>query len=491
MSKIEKAFYQVYICLILTLFVWVSASFIRFPYGVDYGEAPMMDQVKKIQSGTSLYKAEINEPPYVISNYPPLYPLVVAFINFIVKIPLFQTGRIVSLFFSIVSGSIIGLISLRLIGNKLLCGVAAVLFLGHPYVMVWSSLARVDLMALAFSLLGLWILYQRGNTRFWIGLACLCFLISAFTRQTYILAGPLAGFVWLWQHNHRRALAFALFFICSGLLIFGILNTITMGGFYTNIVVANINQYQISRLWITTKHLISIWPLVLLVSIIVVLFMIRNQIQMKKNQQSVIDQHSSIYTSLFFYSLGSIFSMLLIGKVGSSFNYFLELIVVCAIWCVVALKYITEQKTVLKKIFFGLLFIQLIWGLTYSYRLNNFIIGTRLHSISLYDDLFQKVFSATQRGVVLSDDYLDMVVLADQPIYYQPFEYVQLYKKGLWDISGLVSDITEHKFSLILVGGDTYDKEDFWPTPIIEIIKNDYSIEIATDLLLLTPKEFH
>jgi hypothetical protein len=81
MLKIEKAFYQIFIFLGITIFLWNSARIVTFPFGVDYGEAPLMDQVRRIQNGDSLYKENINEPPYIFLIYPPLYPLVVAALN--------------------------------------------------------------------------------------------------------------------------------------------------------------------------------------------------------------------------------------------------------------------------------------------------------------------------------------------------------------------------------------------------------------------------
>ena len=144
MHNIEKAFIQIYICLILALFLWNSVSTIHFPYGADYGEAPLMDQVRRIENGENLYKSNINQPPYTIANYPPLYPYWIAVTNSFLKIPLFPAERIPSLFFSLVSGHIIGLFTYRLTENKWLGVFSATLFWEYPYVMIWSSLARVD-----------------------------------------------------------------------------------------------------------------------------------------------------------------------------------------------------------------------------------------------------------------------------------------------------------------------------------------------------------
>ena len=51
------------------------------------------------------------------------------------------------------------------------------------------------------------------------------------------------------------------------------------------------------------------------------------------------------------------------------------------------------------------------------------------------DALARQVQAAVIKGPVLADDRLDLVVLAGQAIYYQPFEYTQMYTAGIWDIT--------------------------------------------------------
>ena len=86
LPRLEKSFYQVYILLILILFTWTSFNIIRFRYGMDYGEAPLMDQARRIMQHEIIYKADFNTEPYVVANYPPLYTLLVAFINSITNL---------------------------------------------------------------------------------------------------------------------------------------------------------------------------------------------------------------------------------------------------------------------------------------------------------------------------------------------------------------------------------------------------------------------
>ena len=489
LSRIEKSFFQIYICLMLILFAWTSFSIIRFPFGMDYGEAPLMDQVRRIQNHETVYKASIDEAPYIIANYPPLYTLLVAALNSIFKIQLFQTGRVVSIFFSLISGGIIGLFGYHLTHNKLLGALAAVLFWGNPYVLIWSSLARVDMMALAFSLLGLWVLYRSKNSFSWMILAIICFIAAIFTRQTYLLSGPLAGFVLLWHQNHRRALLFIFLIGVTSLLIFGMINAITQGGFYTNIVVANINRYELSRTLLMFKQLFVLWPIILITSIVTIFMMIRLQIQKKDDNPVEMKPEAFLIYGLGFYSIGAVFSALTVGKVGSDVNYFLELISVCAIWCVIGLKLLLDQNKVFKLIFHGLMSIQLIWVFLAGYTLNHATVGARWGELAFYDDLYSQVQEASTRGIVLSDDYLDLVVLSGQSIYYQPFEYGQLYHAGLWDPTEFAEEIKQQIFPLILIGGDTLNKECCWAPPIVNALRTNYQIEAENNVLILTPSK--
>ncbi len=426
MRNIEKTFIQIYICLILALFAWNSINTVRFPYGADYGEAPLMDQVRRIENRGTLYKSNINGPPYVIANYPPLYPSWVAATNFILHIPLFQAGRITTVFFSLVSGVIIGLFTYHLTRNRWYGVFSSALFWGQPFVLIWSSLARVDLMALAFSLFGLWILYRYRDSTPAILFACLCFLISAFTRQTYLLSGPLAGFIWLWHCNRKRALAFILIFGGAGLLIFGMINAITNGGFLMNIVMANINRYDLPHALSMGRHLFFIWPIILISSaVIIVLTLISRFKKLPIDPGQTLQQPFILY-GLVFYTLGAVVSAVMIVKIGSNVNYFLELIAACAIWGGILLQIIFDQNKIVRWAFIGLFFIQSIWAFGCSYKLSQMNLDDIWGKLEVYRNLDMKVQAAIQTGTVLSDDFMDLIVLSNQPIYYQPFEYGEL-----------------------------------------------------------------
>ena len=78
-------------------------------------------------------------------------------------------------------------------------------------------------------------------------LDCLAILLvlAAYTRQTYVLAAPLAALVWLWPENRKQAYLFLGIWAGLGLILFASLTMLTGGGFFYHLVVANLNQFTL------------------------------------------------------------------------------------------------------------------------------------------------------------------------------------------------------------------------------------------------------
>jgi hypothetical protein len=139
-------------------------------------------------------------------------------------------------------------------------------------------------------------------------------------------------------------------------------------------------------------------------------------------------------------------------------------------------------------IFTGVLLVQLVWVLVGSFFINSNMIANRQDRIGIYNKLYERISSTTQSGTVLSDDYLDMVVKSGRFIYYQPFEYGQLYQAGLWDAQDFTEALAHKNFPLVVIGGDTLEKPCCWPPPIVKALKESYQIESIPGIILLTPK---
>ncbi|MGH3145956.1 MAG: hypothetical protein ACRDTR_09170, partial [Rubrobacter sp.] len=77
------------------LFVRQGWDALAFPYPLNYGEGPLLEQAVKLAGFQNIYEADLTAPPYVISNYPPLFSLVQA--PFVWSFgPAFWYGRAIS-----------------------------------------------------------------------------------------------------------------------------------------------------------------------------------------------------------------------------------------------------------------------------------------------------------------------------------------------------------------------------------------------------------
>ncbi|MCX6032330.1 MAG: glycosyltransferase family 39 protein [Chloroflexi bacterium] len=464
-------------CLLLNLLLlpWPVMRAVGFPFGLDYGEAPLADQAARVLAGQTLYKANLNEPPYVITNYGPLYPTAIALVSRVTGRPLLTAGRIISICAALLCTLLIDLFALKLTGDRLAGALAATLFLGNPLVIYWSSLARVDLLALCFSLSALYILYRRPRSWRWLGVAVALMIAAIYTRQTAIFAVPLAGAVWLWHIAPKRSLVFLVALSVIGLALYGIANLATAGGFYLHTVVANANRYDLAHLGRMSGRLLQIWPFGILVAGLAAW-----QTLGRRRQASVAGQPAEAPAFLRYgvaaFTVGALVSALTVGKVGSNVNYFLDLLAALALWAGTSLTWGKRNRFAVGLA--GLLLAQLIWASIGDVISLNSSVNAQWQHVDESQALYAEIVAAAATGPVLADDTMDMVVLAGQPLYLQPFEYAQLYRAGLWDPSALVTAIEGRQFPLIItVNPGTALNRERWPAPIMAAIEDHYTVE--------------
>src|SRR5215212_7388859 len=255
--------------LLLLAEAWAASLFVRhglaalaFPYPLNYGEGPLLDQVVRLQDLKNIYPADLSEPPYTVSNYPPLFLLLQA--PFVWAFgPEFLYGRFISLASTIAVAGLIAATLGTFTRDKSASAAGGLTFLAVPFVLHWSSLERVDMLGLALSWCGLYAVVRRPDRRGVI-LAALYFVAAIYTRQTYALAAPLAAFVWLLAGGHRR-LALALATLSGGLslLLLGTLSALTGGGFFFHTVTANANEFRWEQVSYNLSTLQGLMPLLL------------------------------------------------------------------------------------------------------------------------------------------------------------------------------------------------------------------------------------
>lgn len=431
-------------------------------YPLDYGEAPLVDQAMRLARGQNIYRADISTPPFTISNYPPLYVATMA--PFVASFgPSFFFGRLISIVCAWICAFCLGLVVWQVTRDRAAALLSGLSFLAFPFVVRWSSFARIDLLALAFSLAALAVLARRplDNRRMVAG--ALLLVAAIYTRQSYALAAPLAAFVWvLLQEDVRRAFGLAAIVAGVGGGLFLALNALTGGGFYFNVVTANVNAWSADNLSWHLHQLTDTAPIFLGLAVF---------------SMALGAQRNPLWAMDAPYLVGAFLSFLTVGKVGSNVNYALEL---CAALSMAAGGVMAWARG-WRAMWTGLVAIALVGvQIVHMGRISWEQEWPQLQARRNAAESLQRLESivAAAGDPVLADEYMGMLTLQGRPLYIQPFEVTQLALEGKWDQKPVLRGIESKQYSLILIhyfpGADVYKER--WTPQMLDAINRSYRL---------------
>ena len=435
----------VFLALAGVIFLIHAILSITFRYPLDYGEAPLVDQARRLLAGQGLYRADLTTPPYTISNYPPLYPLALV-PGMVLYGPTFAFGRLLSVVCGLATAAALGSITWTHTGQRAASWLVAMTFLAWPYVLQWSVLLRVDLLALALSTWALFVVSRWPDSRRAIVLASLLLVGAVYTRQSYGFAAPLAAGVWLWtRRGWRRALLLGgvTAAIGGGLLL--ILTLMTHGGFWTHVVTANVNALDLNLIVRQSRVLISTAPLMLASGGVLLLLG---------------PGHIPAWPLLAPYLVGGLASALTVGKVGSNVNYLLELCAALSLGSGALIAWLGQSeedsrsgtglwKTALGSV--ALVCIALQTGFMVRTSLQGPVQTLKERRQAVRQLAFLEALVRDSEDPILADEFMGLLTLQERKLYLQPFEMTQLALAGLWDQEPLLTQIREQQFSLILI----------------------------------------
>jgi multiple sugar transport system permease protein len=432
---------------------------LAFPYPLNYGEGPLLDQAVRLRELQNIYPSDLSSPPYVISNYPPLFvllqaPLVWAFG------PAFLYGRAISLLCTFAVAGLIATTINTLTRDRMASVAGGLTFLAVPFVLHWSSLDRVDMLGLALSWGGLYAIVRRPD-RGGVILAALLLVAAVYTRQTYALAAPLAALAWLLARGQRRhALGLVIMSGGLGLLLLGVLSALTKGGFFFHTVTANANEFRWELVTGNLSFMGGIMPLLLLGGLALVVLGLRAR--------------PASWWFVGAYLMGAVVTALLIGKIGSDVNYLLELSAALALAAGSLVGRYPARPAVRSALLLALAVQVAIMVQTSQLTYARFQAGV----IENRDGLarLEEVVDDSN-GPVLADEYAGLLPLEGRGIYLQPFEMTQLQRDGRWDQRPLIASIERREFPAILIWKPPYASgvyRERWTREMLETIDENY-----------------
>ncbi|MBN2500930.1 MAG: glycosyltransferase family 39 protein [Anaerolineales bacterium] len=496
-----KLMLYIFMPLAVLVFVLQGLMAVFHYYPLDYGEAPLLDQAMRLAQGISIYRPDLSTHPYTISNYPPGY--VLALTPFVMLFgPSFAYARAISLLSTLGTAFFLyGIITHLHKGDRFAGVVAAVVFLAFPYVVEWSGLARVDMLALLLSSAALYVAVRNPTTRRGLILTAALLVAAVYTRQSYALAAPFAAFVWMWTKDRRQALRLAGLVIVLGGLLFLILNLVTGGGFYFNIVTANVNDFSLARVGDYALGVLANAPLAVLLALALLVFGFRKV---------------PSWPFIAAYLMGATASAFTVGKVGSNVNYLLELSAALSLAVGAAVAWMRQEPADAAKAEdllddpdyktrFELIHkptSQMLLG-SLVFILVGVLLGNLMHA-SLTSPIEARKWRLKPKNElgqlnlqvekstdpVLAGEYMGLLTLQDRPLYIQPFEVTQLAKAGIWDQTPLLESIRAQEFSGIFIHNYlnwTVYKERWTPEMLAAIHESYVPMEAFNDSLVFRP----
>jgi hypothetical protein len=442
----------------LQLFYEHARQAVEFAYPIDYGEGPLLDQVRRLAAFEDIYNLDLSTPPYTITNYPPFYPLVQVPFYWLFG-PALWYGRIISLIGVLSVSIFIGLTLYTLTKSRVAGVVGSLTLLMFPYVLHWAPLTRVDSLALGLSWAGLFVLVRYHSQRWGIVAGAVLLVAAIFTRQSYGLAAPAAAFIWLLNQQPKQAFRLVLWTGGLGSAIFAVLMLLSGGGFFFHIVTSNVNPF----LWDTVKNYLGdiidqLWILLAAAGIYLT---------------SVFWKRERIWWLAAPYLVASALTALTIGKDGSNVNYLYELCAGLSL-TVGALIALPGRLHWLKAALLLPLAFQ-IFGMV-NWSQDDYYV--RLLGRLRYRSDLVRMESMLQEveGQVLTDEYMAMLPLTGHEIVYQPFEYKMLAEGDLWDPEPLIQNIQNQEYALILLYDPLYwdSRNARWTPEMLDAITQNY-----------------
>ena len=444
---------------------------LRFPFELDYGEGSVIAQIAIFLSGSSPY-GPVNSPPFTIANYPPVFYFAAIGLSSL-GLPVLTAARLVSalswvaIIVMVGIGTAAATRDLRAKSARslaVLVAMSAVVAIGD--LVTWSTLARVDVLAIALALGGFTVFFRTAGRRRWgVWLAAALFVLSAFTRQSSIAAVSACLAVALMARpNQARQLAAGM--AVGGVGGLGLALLLTRGLFWTHIVDATAHSYSLGR------ALDGVWnsavvphPLLVLTGLILGTRLARGLLHGDYSDRSLPESKGfsaeRLRIGIGCFTIAAFLLLWTIGKFGSDDNYALEFLVACCLVLGVGVGLIIDRVTgkatpqprlaaAWPVAIACVVSLQLAWawaGLIGRWDRWQ-VAGTEADSLA---SVVAQIRGA--EGDVMSEDMVALVA-AGKTIEFQPFAMTQLHYQGKWDERPVRDRLGRGGFGLVVLRRD-------------------------------------
>jgi hypothetical protein len=444
---------------------------LSYPFSIDYGEGIVWQQALLIP-GEKMY-GDIDAYPFIVFHYPPVYHLTVRALAF-VGLEYLTAGRALSLVSTLSIAILIALLILRATrqaaGNLAYIAAAIAgltIFTSFP-IFGWSLVMRVDMLAIALGFLGVYFAVLSRDRPALLYWSTIAFVLAVYTKQN-LIAAPISALSILLLVKPKEAIRAAGLAAVLALALFLILDWQTDGGFARHVVLYNINRF--SAMWgigllsiVFRAH--GLYLLVVTAFLVVSwlpIFKARRELSNLDRLRSRLNGDPWFFgLSLFtVYLLVTTAMLLSIGKVGATYNYFIEWI---CVWCLIlgmavaaALRIVWQTESTVS------LRLRLALGIGLPVLLMGQLLINPAQHIGLPDAEHMQQARAVLQLIeaapkpVLSEE-MTLLMRAGKGVPMEPAIFQELAHKGIWNQDRIIDLIKSHFFEFVVIG-------DRWTVP--------------------------
>ncbi len=402
-------------------YLYGAVRWIPYPNSTDYGEGFVMNYAKLWANGT--WKWDINMPPYLTMVYGVGFPILATpFVN------LFGSelwvGRAMSFGASLVVCLLIYLIVQRLTGKKSYGLLAALLPATQPIFRDWSVLARVDMIAVMFDLLGFYLVLRFKNSK-WVYLVIIPFLIAPTVKLTAI-AGLIAAMTYFIMYDRKLALKFGGLCLALLVAILAVLQAISGGEYFKHVFL-----YQNTIMNFNFGTFLFIFQQLIYPFMIILVF---GAMYVKRCFSKSLNLPSLFFISALVIDIFTSF------KSGAAGMYYFELIIATSICAVLVLPYLLES-----------------WRASANYAIIGLLVvlfaaTSPFTNMPFPDEKFNKGVATVES--IMADSQKPIIAeipsMSKEP-YIEFFVFTNLTRLGYWDESDYLDKYRSQYFDYVLL----------------------------------------
>jgi hypothetical protein len=459
-----------------TILAGCMAAFFRsvptlfLPFQINYVEGPLLNGALNVARGLGAYPPS-SGLPYVINQYgPPPYYL----IALVVK--LFGVGltgpRLLAFACAICSAVLIALLVRHWTGSFAAALIFGVLYLTLPTVQQWMVILRVDFIAVALSLAGLYLFAKSDRWQ----LSVLFFVAALFSKFMFV-AAPLACLMYLLlMRETQKAFRFAA--ACAGLagVVFLAFQWASGGWFAFHTLWSTMSHSFDFRVAVTSLQWELLDNLALLLLAAVAMAFSYNKLPRR-----------TLLLPLLYFCVVSL-TLISRGKEGADSNYYLE-------W--------DAALCLMAGLGYGVVDKQLRDSRAAAALLPALVVLAVFANVSLADayrfvhpgqyadqplgcrDAYQYVRSHSG-DQVLSENVGAAVLAGKSPVVFDPFVWTREVAEAGWSDDELLALIRARKLDLIVLGSEAArsknDRYAFrWPRSVLAAIDQNYKLVDSYD----------